>query len=128
MSHTTEFKAPGWGLAVLIHDGYGMPGTVELRAWLPRAATRCGHITMGAFTKDGPSTCGLDVLPGTGLCEAHLGEPDLLAFLDEGLPDFRKRPAADGLLLPSLLYRAGLVVGASRLESKITDVLEGHEK
>lgn len=104
MSHTTQFTPPrGWAKAVLIHDGYGMPGTVELRAWYQR--------------DDRSAERDADIV--TLLHEDGRVEEKMSASAPEPQQSmWRER---------ELLYRAGMVIGAARLEVKVNDVLEGHE-
>jgi hypothetical protein len=101
VSHTTKFAAPGWAQAVLIHDGYGMPGTPELRAWL-----------------DAGQDPGVD-------------EPDFAARLHaDGRVEVQAAFSDDGSEQKTLdlLYRAGMVVGASRLEAAVVGVIGQRSK
>lgn len=109
MSHTTRFTPPkGWERAVLIHDGYGMPGTVELRGWYPKES------------KPNESVAFFD----------H--EPDFVVRLheDDRVEDKVSKsapvPQQSSQLERALLYRAGVVVGAARLQAKVNGILESH--
>lgn len=115
MSHTTEFTPPrGWAKAALIHDGYGMPGTIELRAWYPigpvGGESRHSDESIAYFDRS----------------------PDIVILLHE---DCRVETRTSGSapepqkslwLEQELLYRAGMVVGSARLGAKINGVLEDH--
>ena len=107
MSHATRFETPlGWVKAMLIHDGYDMKGTVELRAWRPKEG--------GKFNQ-----------PITYFDH----EPDLAILLHEDGRVEEKMSAPAGTeerLERELIYRAGVVIGAARLQAKIANVLESH--
>ncbi len=108
MAHSTKFEAPGWGKCVLIHDGYDMPGKVEIRAWYkkdPDVTERADYLA--AVREDGKVT----EIPRESRVEDH--DPPLVRGLEPGLTHEK-----------NLLYAAGLVIGRRRFEAKIVRVIE----